>query len=69
MKGQITKNDVKNISDHYGIDAESELTSMLSDELAKSIDAEIMKNLFNDFKKDKINKILEKINKFNEQLR
>ena len=67
MKGQITKNDVKNISDHYGIDAESELTSMLSDELAKSIDAEIMKNLFNDFKKDKINKILEKINKFNEQ--
>ena len=67
MKGQITKNDVKNISDHYGIDAESELTSMLSDELAKSIDAEIMKNLFSDFKKDKINKILEKINKFNEQ--
>jgi hypothetical protein len=69
MKGQITKNDVKNISDHYGIDAESELTSMLSDELSKSIDAEIMKNLFSDFKKDKINKILEKINKFNEQPR
>ena len=69
MKGQITKNDVNNISDHYGMDIESELTSMLSDELAKSIDAEIMKNLFNDFKKDKINKILEKINKFNEQSR
>jgi hypothetical protein len=67
MKGQITKNDVKNISDHYGMDIESELTSMLSDELSKSIDAEIMKNLFSDFKKDKINKILEKINKFNEQ--
>jgi hypothetical protein len=67
MKGQITKNDVKNISDHYGIDIESELTSMLSDELSKSIDAEIMKNLFSDFKKDKINKILEKINKFNEK--
>jgi hypothetical protein len=66
MKGQITKNDVKNISDHYGMDIESELTSMLSDELSKSIDAEIMKNLFSDFKKDKINKILEKINKFNE---
>jgi hypothetical protein len=58
---------VKNISDHYGIDIESELTSMLSDELAKSIDAEIMNNLFSDFKKDKINKILEKINKFNEK--
>ncbi len=67
MKGQITKNDVKNISDHYGMDIENELTSMLSDELSKSIDAEIMKNLFSDFKKDKINKILEKINKFNEQ--
>jgi ribosomal protein L12E/L44/L45/RPP1/RPP2 len=66
MKGKINKNDVKNISDHYGIDVESELTSMLSEELSKSIDAEIMKNLFSDFKKDKINKILEKINKFNE---
>ena len=64
MKGQINKNDVKNISDHYGIDAENELSSMLSQELAKSIDAEIMKNLFSDFKKDKINKILEKIKKF-----
>ena len=67
MKGQINKKDVANISEHYGMDVESELTSMLSDELAKSIDAEIMKNLFNDFKKDKINKILEKINKFNEK--
>ena len=66
MKGEINKNDVKNISDHYGMDIESELTSMLSEELSKSIDAEIMKNLFSDFKKDKINKILEKINKFNE---
>ena len=67
MKGEINKIDVANISEHYGMDIESELTSMLSDELSKSIDAEIMKNLFNDFKKDKINKILEKINKFNEQ--
>jgi len=67
VKGQINKKDVVNISEHYGMDIESELTSMLSDELAKSIDAEIMKNLFGDFKKDKINKILEKIKKFNEQ--
>jgi hypothetical protein len=38
---------------------------MLSDELAKSIDAEIIKNLFgSDKKKDKINKILEKIKNF-----
>ena len=67
MKGEINKKDVVNISEHYGVDVESELTSILSDELAKSIDAEIMKNLFGDFKKDKINKILEKINKFNEK--
>ena len=67
MKGQINKIDVENIREHYGMDVESELTSMLSDELSKSIDAEIMKNLFSDFKKDKINRILEKINKFNEQ--
>jgi hypothetical protein len=64
VKGQINKNDVANISEHYGMDIENELTSMLSEELSKSIDAEIMKNLFSDFKKDKINKILEKIKKF-----
>lgn len=64
MKGQINKKDVENINEHYGLDIEAELTSMLSDELSKSIDAEIMKNLFSDFKKDKINKILEKIKKF-----
>jgi hypothetical protein len=64
VKGQINKKDVENINEHYGLDIEAELTSMLSDELSKSIDAEIMKNLFSDFKKDKINKILEKIKKF-----
>jgi hypothetical protein len=61
MKGQITKNDVKNISDHYGMDIEDELSSMLPEELAKSIDAEIMKKLFSDNKLDKINRIIEKI--------
>jgi len=30
----------------YGIDIEEKLTSMLSDELAKSIDAQIIKELF-----------------------
>ena len=64
MKAQISKKDVENIGENYGLDIEKELTSMLSDELAKSIDAEIMKNLFgSDKKKDKINKILEKIKK------
>ena len=65
MKEQVNKKDVKNISEHYGLDIEAELTSMLSDELAKSIDAEIMKNLFGgDKKKEKINRILEKIKNF-----
>jgi thymidylate synthase len=65
VKEQINKKDVENIGEHYGLDIEKELTSMLSDELAKSIDAEIMKNLFgSDKKKDKINKILEKIKNF-----
>lgn len=65
MKSQINKKDVQNIGEHYGLDIEEELTSMLSDELAKSIDAEIMKNLFgSDKKRDKINRILEKIKKF-----
>ena len=64
MKSQINKKDVQNIGEHYGLDIEEELTSMLSDELAKSIDAEIMKNLFGgDKKKGKINRILEKIKK------
>lgn len=65
MKAQVDKKDVKNISEHYGLDIEAELTSMLSDELSKSIDAEIMKNLFgSDKKKEKINRILEKIKNF-----
>ncbi len=61
MKGKINKIDVENIGEHYGMDIESELTSMLSEELAKSIDAEIMKKLFSDNKLDKINRIIEKI--------
>jgi thymidylate synthase len=67
VKGQINKIDVKNISDHYGMNIEDELSSMLSEELAKSIDAEIMKRLFSESKLDKINKILEKINKSNDK--
>lgn len=65
MKAQINRKDVENIGENYGIDVEKELTSILSDELSKSIDAEIMKNLFgSDKKKDKINRILEKIKNF-----
>jgi hypothetical protein len=66
VRAQINKKDVKNISEHYGLDIESELTSILSDELSKSIDAEIIKSLIGDHKKEKINNILEKIKKINE---
>jgi len=34
------------LGESYGIDVEKELTSLLSEELAKSIDAQIIKNLF-----------------------
>ena len=34
------------IGESYGIDIEKELTSILSEELAKSIDAQIIKDLF-----------------------
>jgi len=53
--------------EHFGLDIESELSSMLSQELSKSIDAEIMRKLFSDNKLDKVNKILEKIKKFNDK--
>lgn len=53
--------------ENFGLDIESELTSMLSDELSKSIDAEIMKKLFSDGKIQKIDKILQKINKLNDK--
>ncbi len=66
MRAQINKKDVKNISEHYGLDVENELSSILSDELSKSIDAEIIKSLVGDYKKNKISSILEKIKKFNE---
>ena len=62
----MKKNNIQDLSS-YGLDIENELTTMLSNELAKSIDAEIMKNLFGgDKKKNKINRILEKIKNSNE---
>lgn len=58
----MKKNNIQDLSSSYGLDVENELTTMLSNELAKSIDAEIMKNLFgSDKKKNKIGRILEKI--------
>lgn len=34
------------LSNHYVVDIENQLISLLSEELAKSIDAQIIKNLF-----------------------
>jgi hypothetical protein len=52
----------------YGIDVENELTSMLSEEIAKSIDIEIMKNLFKSpGRKEKSKKILDKIQQMKEK--
>lgn len=67
MKGQTNKQDISDLNS-YGLDIQDELSSLLADELAKSIDAEIMKNLFgSDKKKNKINKILEKIKNINDK--
>ena len=44
--GEIYSSPPGIIQESYGIDIENELSSMLSDELAKSIDAEILKGLF-----------------------
>ena len=52
----------------YGIDVENELASMLSEEIAKSIDIEIMKNLFKSpGRKEKSKKILDKIQQMKEK--
>ena len=63
----MKKNNIQDLSS-YGLDIENELTTMLSNELAKSSDAEIMKNLFGgDKKKNKIGRILEKIKNINDK--
>ena len=50
---------------HYGLDVESEITKVLTDELTKSIDAQILQTIMNQGKlitrQDKIKSILEKI--------
>ena len=59
MKSKMKKNNIEDISSVYGKDMEDELTSMLSDELATSIDAQIIKELFanKNRRKSSINKI------------
>jgi len=64
MKLQINKKNVQDL-EHFGLDIEDEINKMLSEELAKSIDMEILKKIssLHNKKIDKINRILQKINK------
>ena len=59
MKVQVNKESIQDLNS-YGLDIEDELTKILSDEIAKSIDLEIMKQIIGT-KPDKIKRILEKI--------
>lgn len=44
--GEIYSNpEADKLSNHYGIDVADQLSAMLSDEIAKSIDKEILKSL------------------------
>jgi hypothetical protein len=44
--GEIYSNpEADRLSEHYGIDIADQLSAMLSDELTKSIDKEILKNM------------------------
>lgn len=62
----------ENIQDlgSYGIDVASELESLLADELSRSIDLEIMKQVFGahrEVRKEKTKKILDKIQQMKEK--
>ena len=56
---RVNKESIQDLNS-YGLDIEDELTKILSDEIAKSIDLEIMKQIIGT-KPDKIKRILEKI--------
>jgi len=59
VKVQANKESIQDLNS-YGLDIEDELTKILSDEISKSIDLEIMKQIIGT-KPDKIKRILEKI--------
>jgi hypothetical protein len=59
--GEIYTPPTVSIQESYGIDIENELSSMLSDELSKSIDAEILKGLFEKAKPVKRRNSIDKI--------
>jgi hypothetical protein len=43
--GEISNPEADKLSEHYGIDVVNQLTSMLSDEISKGIDKEILKSM------------------------
>lgn len=47
MKSKYSKENITNVSS-YGIDIEDEITKVLSEELSKNIDAEILKTILGD---------------------
>jgi hypothetical protein len=68
VKGIKVESEHYSTGHHYGLDVEDELSKMLSEELAKSIDAQILQTIMNQGKsiirQDKIKSILEKIKSF-----
>lgn len=52
MKFNVTREEIQDLV-HYGIDVQDKLASMLSEELAKSIDREILKGLGIELDKNK----------------
>ena len=65
--GEIYSNpEADKLSENYGIDVSDQLQSMLSDEISKSIDKEILRNLGiepyrNKRRKNSINKIFKNV--------
>ena len=65
--GEIYSNpEADKLSEHYGIDVVDQLTSMLSDEIAKGIDRDILRSLGlepdrNKRRKNSINKIFKDV--------
>lgn len=65
VKGIEVKSEYYSSGHHYGLDIENELSQMLSEELAKSIDTQILQTIINQgrpmMREEKIKSILEKI--------
>ena len=65
VKGIEIKSEHYSTGHHYGLDVESEISKVLTDELTKSIDAQNIQTIMNQGKlitrQDKIKSILEKI--------